>query len=386
MSASPADMLAEICTMFTYGFAPMEIVYKVRVGPDQQDGSRRSRFMDGRIGWRKIALRGQETVSRWAFDDEGGIAGMYQRAPKVTSIGHTMWSEVLIPIEKLLLFRTTKNKNNPEGRSILRNAYRSWYFKKRFEDIEAMGHDRGLNGYPVFRVPGKIMEPTASPQEKAIYAAAKAVVTRIRMDQEAGLVLPSDRDDKGHLFFDFEFKGMDGRRSADVDKTIDRNNRDIAMSVLADFIMLGHENVGSFSLSQDKTSMFVMALGAWGDMIEDVFNRWAVPRLFALNGMPLENLPQIKHEEIEKVDINGLANYITALVAAGVPLLPDERLEDYLRQAADLPEPDPKRPRPKAVPLIGPNAQRQQQQVRKRTQGKMQRLLEQMQAELGGDD
>ena len=29
-----------------------------------------------------------------------------------------------------LLFRTKSRKDNPEGRSILRNAYRPWYFKE----------------------------------------------------------------------------------------------------------------------------------------------------------------------------------------------------------------------------------------------------------------
>ena len=56
------------------------------------------------------------------------------------------YKQVVIPMEKCLLFRTQTHKNNPEGRSILRNAYRSWYFKKRIEEIEGVGIERDLAG------------------------------------------------------------------------------------------------------------------------------------------------------------------------------------------------------------------------------------------------
>ena len=44
-------------------------------------------------------------------------------------------------------------KGNPEGRRILRDAYRAWYFKKRLEEFEAIGVERDLAGMPVGKVP-----------------------------------------------------------------------------------------------------------------------------------------------------------------------------------------------------------------------------------------
>ena len=58
-----------------------------------------------------------------------------------------------IPMSKALLFRTKSRKNNPEGRSILRNAYRSWYFKRRIQEIEGIGIERDLAGLPVMHGP-----------------------------------------------------------------------------------------------------------------------------------------------------------------------------------------------------------------------------------------
>jgi hypothetical protein len=45
------------------------------------------------------------------------------------------YQTTVIPIEKSLLFRTSIAKGNPEGVSLLRTAYRSWYFKKRLEEF-----------------------------------------------------------------------------------------------------------------------------------------------------------------------------------------------------------------------------------------------------------
>ena len=125
MSHTWDDMISEALTMFPFGWAWLEIVYKLRKG-DVRDPRRRSKFNDGLVGLRKIALRMQTSFFRWEFDDNGGIQSMIQNpAPEFKF--HN------IPISKSILFRTKKDGNNPEGRSLLRNAYRSWFIKKNIE-------------------------------------------------------------------------------------------------------------------------------------------------------------------------------------------------------------------------------------------------------------
>jgi hypothetical protein len=99
MSYSWTDTLCEILSFLPWGWAYFEIVYKVRDGQTSMS-QRKSKFTDGRIGWRKWALRSQESLDQWQFDESGGIAGMTQR-PAPTFLPAT------IPIEKALLFRTT---------------------------------------------------------------------------------------------------------------------------------------------------------------------------------------------------------------------------------------------------------------------------------------
>lgn len=336
MSHTWEDLTSEILTMLRYGWSYFEIIYKYRQDPLAKDPVRRSKYTDGRIGWRKIALRAQETLYEWEFDDDGGIKGMWQ------------WSQygkdknkVFIPIEKALLFRTRTEKGNPEGRSVLRNAYRSWYMLKRIQEIEAIGIERDLAGLPVMEVPASMLNLNASDSEKAILEDLKAIVSEIRRDEREGVIVPSELDDEGKpTGYKLKLLSTGGQRAFDTNKIITRYEQRIAMSVLAEFIMLGLDKVGSFSLVSSKMNLFATALDAWLDSIEAVFNRFAVPRLFAVNGIKLEKLPQIKHGPVQDVSLEELGKFINDLGRAGMPLTLTPELENHLRNKANLPPVD----------------------------------------------
>ena len=325
-----SDVVAEICTMFPFGYAPMEIIWKRCGGPEAQDQAERSQYTDGKVGIRDLALRAQPTVIRWQFDPEDGcVHGLWQQP----------WAGpmVYIPAEKLLIFRTQGVSNNPEGRSLLRNAYRPWFFKKRIEEIEGVGIERDLAGLPVAMIPSQYMSPEADPLDKAVYAAWQTMVRNVRRDTQEGIILPSDRDSAGNLLFDFKLLSTGGSRTFDTSKVVDRWNRAIATSVLADFIFLGQQAVGSFALSSDKTALFATAIGGFLTSIADVLNRHLVDRLWRLNGLPPEFKPKLVPGDLEKPNLGELAQYIQTLAGAGAPLFPDRQLENHLREAAGMP-------------------------------------------------
>lgn len=332
MSHTWSDFVSEILSMLVYGWSFFEIVYKPRAGK-QEEGARQSssKYDDGKIGWRKIALRSQDSFDRWSFDDAGGLQAMVQKPPPD-------YADIVIPMQKALLFRTSTYKDNPEGRTILRNAYRPWFFKKRIEMIEAVGIERDLAGLPVAEVDPAILRADASDEEKALLNVIERIVRNIKRDKEEGIVWPRSYDENNNPMYELKLLSSGGSRSFDTSAIIQRKNQEIAMTVLADFILLGHEKVGSFALSDDKTDLFAVALGAWLDVIEDVINRFAVPRLLALNGMDLEHPPILKHGDIEKPDLAKLGAYIQMLTGAGVPLFPDDDLEAWLREIGSLPK------------------------------------------------
>ena len=132
MERTWADTLSEILSFLTYGWSYHEIVYKRRVGRTSSPITN-SKHADGLIGWRKLPIRAQDTLYGWEYkDDTDDLVGMTQQPPPT-------YMKVTIPIEKALHFRTRSRKDNPEGRSVLRTAYRAYYFKKRLEEIEGYG-------------------------------------------------------------------------------------------------------------------------------------------------------------------------------------------------------------------------------------------------------
>ena len=306
MSHSWDDLIGEILSMIIYGWSWHEIVYKKRIGPWEKDPKKRSKYNDGKIGWRKMPIRAQETLLRWSFDETGGIRAMVQMAPP-------RYQTTVIPIEKSILFRTSIAKGNPEGLSLLRTSYRSWYFKKRLEEFEAIGVERDLAGMPVGRVPADYLTAAkGTPQAKTVDA-FKKMVRGVRRDENEGLVLPTQYDpDTKQPLFDFELMSSGGTRQFDTNSIINRYEQRILMAVLADFILVGHEDTGSYSLHTDKTGIFRAALNAITKTIADTLNRYAVPRLFAVNGWKLDELPRFEPTNVDPPALDQLAAFISS--------------------------------------------------------------------------
>lgn len=332
MSDSWESTLSNILTFLTYGYAYCEIVYKRRVGPDEKDPTKRSQFKDGKIGWRKIALRAQETTWEWMLDAKGGIQGLQQSDPSVGPL-------VAIPIEKALLFRASSARNNPEGRSILRNAYRAWRFKKTIEEIEAIGMERDLAGMPVVYVPPSMLSSTATAAEVNARTALEKLVRGIKRNENEGVLFPLAYDSEGREMYRLALLNAGGNRQFNTDQIISRYDQRISMTVLADFILLGHENVGSFALGASKIDLFTTAIGQIAETIAETFNQHGIPRLLRLNGMDTSRLPEITFGEITHVDLALLAEFISKAGASGA-LQIDQGLDEYLRLIAGLPERD----------------------------------------------
>lgn len=319
------DTVSEILSFLTYGWSFHEIVYKRRMG-NTKDNRTRSKYADGLIGWKKLPIRAQETLYQWEYDDEDNLIGMTQMPPPNYEL-------LTIPASKALLFRTRSRKDNPEGRSILRNAYRPWYFKRRIQEIEGIGIERDLAGLPVMYAPENldIWNPD-NPEAVRIRTDLESMVRRIRRDEMEGVVLPAG--------YKLELLSSGGSRQFDTNAVINRYDTRIAMTVLADFIFLGHQETGSWALSSDKTELFAMACGAFLDIICETFNSQGIPQLIDINGEHFSGItdyPKMTHGDIEDADITKVSAYIKDMTGIGV-LIPDDGLEDYIRQVGHLPE------------------------------------------------
>jgi hypothetical protein len=319
MSRPFKDYITEILSSFIYGFAWHEIVYKKREGYNRKPG-KSSKFNDGKIGWRKFPGRAQTTIEEWIFEESrDGLLGVEQSAPP-------HFKRVFIPIDKSLHFRTTIEKDNPEGRSLLRTAYRAWFFKTRIEEIEGIGIERDLAGLPVLTPPeGLDIWQDDDPSAVKLRQMGEKLVRNIRRDQNEGVMKP--------FGWTLELLSAGGRRQYDTGAIINRYDQRIAITMLADLVMLGADKVGSFALAEVKKDLLGMALETQLQGIADVFNRHAIPRLMVINGFNLERFPEIVPGQVTTPNLTEISRMITALSGAGADLFPNDELEDILERA-----------------------------------------------------
>lgn len=334
MSHTYEEFISEVLSFLVYGWSYFETIYKRREGLDQKDPSRRSRFNDGRIGIRKLAPRAQSSLSRWEFDGEGGVAGMYQTPPNAGA------SEVFIPIEKALLFRTVTANNSPQGMSVLRRAYRSYWFLTNIQQYEAIAIERELNGLPVMKIPSEYLTDSNNAQVRQKY---EQIARDVKFNEQGFALLPSDtyEDADGNPtntpLVSFELMASSGTRDIDTGKVITRYQTDIARTVLADFIMLGQSERGSFALSKSKSDLFLRSLEGYLNNIAAVLNRHLLPRLWKLNGLNPDLMPRLVPGEVAPQDLEELGNFVQRIAGAGIPLGGDQDIEDALLETAGLP-------------------------------------------------
>jgi hypothetical protein len=311
-----AVFVANTTTVLPFGHAPFEMTFKRR------QGKPRSEFSDNKVGLDNLDLIPQDTIERWETEEgKTDIIGITQSPPP-------LYIEVLIPMEKVVNFRLRTEKDNPEGESIFRQAYRPWYFMNNLEAIEGISLERTGAGIPVIILPKgattiKDKGPLSDEQ------AAIEIVKQVRVDEQGGVVLFDG--------WEFRLARPEGRVDPDLfDLAIKRHRSNMLISVLAAFLEFGTARVGSFALAQQSRSFFEVALEGYVSIIEETFNRKVVPLLFELNGITDGKYPKLIHTTVGDPQLQELSRYITDLTKSGF-LKPDPVLNNYLKEVAKLP-------------------------------------------------
>lgn len=349
MSLTWADFIDQGLSMLQYGFAPMEIILKLRKGEEIRPGPRttESRYKDGKIGWKKFELIGQDTLApgdSWIFDnDTSELRGLNQMPPPGSFVNRqTKKLPVSIPLQKIVLFRTTTYKNNPEGYSILRPMYRAYYYAINLEEVEAISAERMGAGFPVFYLGDDISKADTGTSEINEY---RKIARNLRVDEQSGLVIPHPkmgagaREGQGVLL---EFAGPDRGSVINFSNMIERHEKRMAMVGLAQFIHMGMSNSSGgqgAALAEVTTDFFQLAVSAWADSICATINRAALMPLLRLNRMNIEEPVVIEHSAVGSPDLKVVADYINKTVGAKV-IEPDDQLENSLRRLAGMPEKD----------------------------------------------
>ena len=334
MDHSLDDHISEALSYLTYGFSWFEVVYKVR-GGDTRSPKKNSKYEDGRIGVKKIAIRAPWTVEEFEVDQNTGeILGMYQEAA---------WGKrpAMIPVEKSLYYRTTSLNNDPSGRSVLRNAYVSYTYLNKIQGYEAIAIERELHGVPVGRMPAEYLSADATADQAALRSQFERILRDLKNNEQGYALLPSDlyvdADGKptNQRLMDVELITANGSRSIDIDPVVKRYQHDIARSLMAEFLMLGSSS-GSYALSKTKTDLFLRSLESYINTIVDVLNKQLVERLWQLNGLDWATMPKLVAGDVAPHDLREIASFLRNINGAGIEVQDQTEVVTDLMNIAEI--------------------------------------------------
>lgn len=325
------QVLGEILTHLEFGFSIHEMVF----GVETVDGVER-------IVLTKLAFRKQTSMVNWQ-------AG--QNVPGITfrkSDGTT----VPIPLEKLVVFTNEQEGDNYEGRSILRTAYKHWYYVDKYYQIDAVGHERHSLGVVKIKYPNSATD--------AQRTAAQSAARNLRASEEAFIEEPQG--------WDINFMDMQGNSLKDIQPSINRHDRQITKNVLAQFLEIGATgSSGTRSTSQDHRELFNQSVQAVLDYVKDTMG-YVVKTLVDLN-FNVDVYPTVGSGAIDQKNITSLADALAKFDQAGM-ITPSDEDEAHVRNLLGFPEMSPDGPRAPKAAMAAPKDKASADQIKSSRLGK----------------
>jgi hypothetical protein len=224
--------LFEILTFIKHGWSIFEKVYIPK---------NTRKF--GEIISLNLPIRMQKTIDSLLFLDKNH-PDRVSHIRQVFSSNRTV--HVDIPVQKLVIFTLDQVGNDLTGESILRSTYKPWKQKDFTEHMQMIGIERDALGTPIVSVP-----PRGEYTDKDL----QQVMDQIRNymgNDKAGVFHPSN----------FGVSIAEGKMNHEaIQGTIDAKNTEMALSILAQFLLLGQQNRGgAFALGQDQSDFFLNSL------------------------------------------------------------------------------------------------------------------------------
>jgi len=308
-----SQVLDDVLLMFEYGYMVFEKVYKFD--------------KDGKVILQKLAPRHPLDIQEWIYDAQGGPAGIVMEpfVPYGNSFGVMdnpgintridMRIGQFIPINKLAIFSLEPEAGDLRGISVLRSAYKHWYYKDTLYKIDAIQKERHGIGVPIIKLP-----PGFSEADKKL---ADELGRNLRTNDRAHIVVPAN--------WEILFAKLEGQPVSAIE-SIDHHNDQIQVNVLAPFM-------SDARTKADSLNIFFKSTRYLADAVANIFNKHIIQQLVDLN-FKNGGYPKLKARRIgEWDDLRTLSFAVRNFVGAGL-ITPDDVLEAQLREESDLPPMD----------------------------------------------
>ena len=316
MSAPFLNSLEDILHFFEDGYSVIEKVYEQRPWSPNAKGANSKTY----TMLKKLGVRPASTIKEIDYDNNGGPNQVIQTA--IQTGGTT--TEVTMDIAKCMIFTFGKVGGDLTGKSILRTAYKHWYYKDHFYKIDAVQKERHGIGVPR----GKL-GPAATVADKA---ALRAMLRNLRTNEESFII------ETPNVEVDFvELKGM----TVDALESAGHHNMMIMMNIMAMFLAQGSgpggaTGSGGRSTGATGSDLFMKSLKFVANVIAHHINMYLVPELVVWN-FPTTNFPRLKVRNIgETRDLQMLGAALANLFAQSA-ITSDIPTENWIREVFDMP-------------------------------------------------
>jgi hypothetical protein len=294
---------------------------------------------DGYYRFKRLAPRLPKTLREWHVDREGKLVAIVQYAAvpygnagrnpdgsqRLVRYGSTVSYQYLtIPAEYCAVFCLEREGDNYEGSSLLRNIYRNWWFKDQAYHVMGVGLDRWGVGIPIAELEEGHGLTTADRET------LKGILQSVRSNEKAYMVMPE------HVKFKIEPSGSgQGTQGSFGIQWIDHNDAQMARNVLASFLTMGRDNVGTLGFGSRLTDLFVSSLDGIAAGIAGDIKTSLVKPLCDLNfDMSRRQYPTPVCLDLEQVDLNALVEIMAKL--SGTLVTPQDSDENTLRKMIGL--------------------------------------------------
>jgi hypothetical protein len=306
--------LEDALLMCEYGYSPLEKVFDID--------------SDGKLFLTKLAPRHPLDIKEWQYDLAGGPDGIVMNPTEANG-----WEDIHIPIEKLVVFVLEQEAGDMRGISILRSAYKHYYYKDTLYKIDAIQKERHGIGIPVIKLPLGFTD-----DDKSL---AEDMGRNLRTNERAHVVIPEN--------WTIEFAQLGGN-PVDCLPSIKHHNDQIMGNILVPF----YDDPSS---KEDTMGMYYKSTRYIANTIAETFNRYVIKQLVDFNWVR-GDYPVLRARRIgEYEDLRTFSFAYRNFVGAGT-IIPDMRLEKFIRNELDLPEPEPETARVVASPQ-NPNSTRE---------------------------
>lgn len=210
----------------------------------------------GRWVLRKLAPRPPRTIYEMNVAEDGGLVSIKQAlgfdAPELS-------------IDRLVCYVWDQEAGNWAGRAMIRPLYKNWLIKDRLMRVDAIKHERGANGAPLFEAP-----PGATPEQIAEIA---RLAQQQRITERGGGAVPSGTKQIGNA----------GPNATDTVASIRLHNEEMAGAFLAMFKQLGQTQTGSRALGETFVDVWSLALDAVAEWFIDIFTQHVIEDWYDFN-------------------------------------------------------------------------------------------------------